>query len=259
MASNLSAISVRGLVLSSEKHKEHDRIIRILTRTHGKISACAPGAGRPSSRHGASAQPGVLSDFCLTRSRDFMYLSESELVEPFRGIYEDIEKLTACSHLIEIAEDVSIDNELCEEMYPFLIHSLFVLSESDKDIRIIISAFEWKLMELMGFSADLSSCDCHSDIRSSQHAFSYTGCKIYCMRPKCLGKANNYQIISTGCLEALRYIQSANPKTFMSFQAEEDVLDEISILTRRYLCERLDKKYCKMDLMKDLPKWDQNQ
>lgn len=252
----MSVLSVRGIVLSSKPHKEHDRILRILTASHGLIHACAPGAGKPTSRHGPSSQPGALSDFCLSSSKDFMYLSESELVEPFRGIYEDIEKLTAASHLLEIASDASIDAEMTRSIYPLLVHAMYYLSEGKKSVAFVISAYEWKMMDLLGYASDLSPCKCGIPSTNTKNAFSFTRCKIYCTRSACLSEACDYQIISNGGLLALQYIQASDLKKIFAFNATDEIISEISNLSRRYMCERLDKKYCKMDMLLSAPQWE---
>lgn len=247
----LDSLKFRGLVLSAKPHKEQDRLIRILTAKDGVIFACAPGAGKMGSRHGISAQPGALSDFSMNCSKGFYYVSESELVEPFRGLYEDIERLTAAAHILEITSDVCVSEDISSSVYPYVVRSLFALSEKIKPIGIIVSAFEWKIMDLSGYSADLSPCSCGQSANDNQFAFSFSKCRIFCIRPGCLRDAGDYKIIPIGALEALRYIRESNSLNYLSFTVSDAILYEIGELTRRYLCERLEKKYCKMDLLND--------
>jgi DNA repair protein RecO (recombination protein O) len=185
-----------------------------------------------------------------------MYLSESELVEPFRGIYEDIEKLTAASHLLEIASDASIDAEMTRSIYPLLVHAMYYLSEGKKSVAFVISAYEWKMMDLLGYASDLSPCKCGIPSTNTKNAFSFTRCKIYCTRSACLSEACDYQIISNGGLLALQYIQASDLKKIFAFNATDEIISEISNLSRRYMCERLDKKYCKMDMLLSAPQWE---
>lgn len=248
----MTNLKVRGLVLSAKPHKEQDRFIRILTSANGIISACAPGAGKLGSRHAISVQPGTLSDFALNCSRGYYYLSESELVESFRGLYEDIEVLTFAAHLLEIASDVCVTADVASSVYPYLVRALFALSEKLKPSALIVSAFEWKMMDLCGYTADLDSCACGRSDLDEQFAFSFDHCRLYCIRPVCLGAAGNYQVISKSAVNALRYIQTSAGTNLFSFNVSDVVLLEISDLTRRFLCERFEKKYCKMDLLNDV-------
>jgi DNA repair protein RecO (recombination protein O) len=245
----VASLKVRGLVISAKQHKEQDRLIRILTSDQGVLLACAPGAGKLGSRHALSAQPGTLSDFNLNFSRGFYYLSESELTEPFRGLYEDIERLTCAAHILEIASDLCVSQEISSAVYPYAVCALHALSGSKRKPTLVVSAFEWKMMDLAGYSADLSGCSCGRAAADERYAFSMSGCRLYCLRPGCLSSSGDYRVVSRGTVEALRYIQSSENTRLFSFTVNEEILDEMTDLTRLYLCEHLEKKYCKMDLL----------
>lgn len=245
----MSSMKLRGLVLSSRPHKEQDRLIRVLTIENGVLLACAPGAGKTGSRHALSAQCGTLSDFTFNHSRGFLYVKESEIVEPFRGLYEDIEKLTAAAHILEITSDVCVSQDISSVIYPVTICALFALSETRKNTSPVISAFEWKVMDVSGYSADLSACPCGKSEKDSSFAFSFNRCRIFCLRPSCLSEAGKFKVISIGAVEALRFFKRAEASNLFSFTVSDEVSDELSEITRKYLCEHLEKKYCKMDML----------
>ncbi len=242
-------LKVRGLVLSAKPHREQDRLIRILTSDHGIILASAPGAGKLGSRHALSAQPGTLSDFNMNQSKGFYYLAESELVEPFSGLYEDIERLTCAAHILEISSDLCVSEEISSAVYPCTVFALYALSGSKHKPALVVSAFEWKMMSIAGYSADLTGCTCGREDADDRYAFSMSKWRLFCLRPGCLTKAGNYIPISRGTADALRYIQSTDCSRMFSFSVSDEILDQMSRLTRMYLCEHLEKKYCKMDLL----------
>ncbi len=236
-------------MLSAKPHREQDRLIRVLTAENGVIHVCAPGAGKLGSRHGITAQPGTLSDFTMSDSKGFHYLSESELVEPFRGLYEDIERLTVAAHLLEIISDICVSTDISSTVYPYAVCALYALSKRKKDYMLIASAFEWKMMDLSGYSAELGPCSCGKSESDDQYAFSYSKCRTFCLRPSCLIAAGDYRVISRSAVQALRYIREAGSTNLFAFSVSDSVLAEISEVTRRFLCERFEKKYCKMDLL----------
>lgn len=245
----MDSLKVRGLVLCAKQHREQDRILSILTAQHGVIRACAPGAGKPGSRHGITAQPGTLSDFTMRNSKGFYYLSESELIEPYRGLYEHIEGLTAAAHILDITSDICVSADISANVYPYAVNALYVLSKRIRKDALIVSAFEWKMMDLTGYTPDLSPCLCEKSGSDDQFAFSFDKCRLFCMRPSCLGNAGIYQIVSKASVDVLRYIQKAGCTNLFSFSVSDAVINELSELTRRFLCERFEKKYCKMDLL----------
>src|SRR5665647_808634 len=156
----MSFLSIRGLIIRSVLYKESDRIINILTQENGVVSARAPGAAKASSPFSYSTQPMMLCDFVLAKSHDYYYVRDVEIIEPFQAVQEDIERLTASAHLLEITSDVCVDHESCKAIYPLLIHTLNALSKREKDYRLIVSVFEWKVPDLLGFCSDLSVCSC---------------------------------------------------------------------------------------------------
>jgi len=251
----MSFLSVRGLIIRSVLYKESDRIISILTMDRGIVSARAPGAGKSANRFSYSTQPMMLCDFVLAKTRDYYYLREVEMIEAFQAVQEDIEKLTASAHLLEIASDVCVDTESSRTVYPLLLHALYALCRKDKNYRLIVSVFEWKIPDLLGFSADMGVCSCGEPNTLQYGAFSYSHCRLFCRKSTCLEKAGSYQLLSPGCIEALVYACTAPLEKIFAFNVTPKILDEMTRVSRKYLCERLEKCYSRMDLLLDMPTW----
>lgn len=251
----MSFLTVRGLVIRSVLYKESDRIVSILTKEKGVVSARASGAAKSTSPFSYSTQPMMLCDFVLAKTRDYYYLRDAEVIEPFQTVQEDIERLTAAAHLLEITSDICVDQESCRSVYPLLLHALYALTKKEKDYRLTVSVFEWKIPDLLGFSADLGICSCGENNSAQYGAFSFTHCRLFCRKSACLNKAGSYQLMSPGCVDALVYIYSQPAEKLFSFSVSAKVLDEMSRISRRYLSEHLEKKYTRMDLLLDQPTW----
>jgi DNA repair protein RecO (recombination protein O) len=230
-------------------------MISILTQDLGVISVCASGAAKAGSPFSVSTQPMMLCDFVLSKTRDYYYLREAEAVEAFRAVQEDIERLTAAAHLFEITTDVCVDQESSKAVYPLLLYALYSLTKNDRDYRLIVCVFEWKIPELLGFSSNMGMCSCGEVSSKEYGAFSFSDCRLFCRKPSCLKNAGTYQLISPGSVDALVYIYSAPITKIFSFNITPEILDEISEVSRRYINERLEKKYSRMDLLYDQPVW----
>ncbi|MBO4928698.1 MAG: DNA repair protein RecO [Clostridiales bacterium] len=248
-----ASISVRGVVIASRPHRNQDAIITILTPSQGLVSAMVPGAKKHSSRLASLATPPLLADFVLNSSKGYYYLKEGEPVESFRGLYDSFEALTCASHILEVVKDTSVDPESCQAIFLLLVHVLYDLSKHPDKYRQIVAAFEWRLMDTLGFAFDLNDCDCGKPNEMPTMAFSFSKCRLYCSNLGCVTKAKEYQFVSIGCVEALRYIRQAPLERLSAFHAEKYVLDDLCTVTHRYLCERLEKKYDKMEILDTLP------
>ena len=251
----MSFLSIRGIIIKSVPYKESDRIIRILTMEKGVVQARAPGAGKSTSRFSYSTVPLMLCDFVLSKTHDYYYLRESEIIEAFQPVQTDIEKLTAAAHLLEISSDVCVDHETCRMVYPLLVYTLHALSGPDRNVPLIVSVFEWKILGLLGFTADLGPCSCKETNPQQYGAFSFTHCRLFCRKSSCLSEAGNYQFLSPGCVEALTYTATAPIDKIFSFTLSAKICNEMTGISRKYLCERLEKNYTRMDLLQNMPEW----
>lgn len=248
-----ATISMRGVVIASRPHKDQDAIITILTYQQGLIQATVPGAKKHSSRMASLATPPLLADFVLSESKGFYYLKEGETVESFKGLYQSFEALTSASHILEVTKDTAVDLESSQALYPLLLYVLYDLSTHPEKYRQIVAAFEWRVVDALGFAFDLNECDCGKPSEMPTRAFSFSKCRLYCSNMGCIAKASDYRFISLGCVEALRYIRDAKLERLSAFRAEKYVLDDLCAVTRQYLCERLEKNYDKMSILDTLP------
>ena len=57
-----------GVVLRVQKLGEADRIVTVLTRTHGRVRAVAKGVRRTRSRFGASVEPFSAPQYCVLQA-----------------------------------------------------------------------------------------------------------------------------------------------------------------------------------------------
>jgi recombinational DNA repair protein (RecF pathway) len=125
----------------------------------------------------------MLCDFVLAKA-GFLLSSRVGDRRAFSSGTEDIEKLTAAAHMLEITSDVCVDRESAGEMYPLILYGLYALARKESDYRLIVSIFEWKVPDLLGFTADLNGCSCGEE--STQYVFSFTACRLFCTRQSCL-------------------------------------------------------------------------
>lgn len=248
-----ASISIRGVVISARPHRDQDAIISILSYNQGVISAMVPGAKKHSSRLASLATPPLLADFVLSESKGYYYLKEGETVESFKGLYNSFEALTSASHILEVVNDTTVDIDSARAIYPMLLYVLYDLSVHPEKYRQIVAAFEWRIMDALGFGFDLSECTCGKPNEMPTRAFSYSKCRLFCSNVNCISQAGDYHFISPGCVEALRYIRQAPLERLSAFHAEKFVLDDLCEVTHHYLCDRLEKNYDKMSILDALP------
>jgi DNA repair protein RecO (recombination protein O) len=58
--------------------------------------------------------------------------------------------------------------------------------------------------------------------------------------------------LSAGAAKAIQHIVAANIDTLFSFNLSDDVLSELGMITHRYLKERLERNYTKLDFLRSI-------
>ena len=148
---------VKGVVLRAVDTKESDKILTVLT-PDGKLAVVAKGARSRRSRVTACTQLLAYAEFTLSESHGWQYLAEGSTLELFRGVREDVEKLSLASYFAELTEAAALENTESGEILSLLLNALYALGTLEKPQALVKAAFEWKLMSLIGFEPLADGC-----------------------------------------------------------------------------------------------------
>lgn len=69
----------------------------------------------------------------------------------------DLDKLNYAIEITKIVRDVTDENENCYKILQMLLNTLYTLSETDKNIDLVISTFKLKLC-FFGFTPRIMEC-----------------------------------------------------------------------------------------------------
>lgn len=141
---------------------ESDRVITFFTREHGKLRGVARRARRTTSRlAGALELPslGELSFFDSGRS-DLVRVDQFDVVEPFRRVREDLERLGCASWMLECVTRLTADRDRQPALYALLVRGLRAL-EGPAPPRRAALGFGVRAIDLLGHRPRLDRCrDC---------------------------------------------------------------------------------------------------
>jgi DNA repair protein RecO (recombination protein O) len=252
----MSYLKTRGVIIKEVNTGDVDRIITVITAEKGKLQAVAKGARRPRSKFGTGTKLLCYSDFTLFKSKSMYIVNACETVNCFYGLREDVERLTYSAHILEIVNDVVQEDQTCTDVMRLILNTLHFLSMRDKKPGLITSIFEMRLLAITGYTPFVSGCmECgRADIDNMM--FSFSMCGFLCAERKC-AKNDQYAVkLLPGTIKAMFHIIHSNITDLYGFSLSEQVLSELAKVSRRYLTERLEKNYTKLDYLKKLPvKW----
>lgn len=125
---------------------------------YGKISCAAKGARRQKSALLAGSQFLCFGEYLLYQGTSTYHINSCETIEMFYNLRTDLEKLNYASHITKIIYDVTNENENSYKILQLFLNTLYMISETDKDMDFIISIFKLRLICMLGFTPSIEGC-----------------------------------------------------------------------------------------------------
>ena len=172
-------------------------------------------------------------------------INSCETIEVFYNLRTDLDKLKYAIHITKIIQDVTTENQNSYKILQLFLNTLYTISETDKDLDLTLCIFKMKLMCYLGFTPQIEKCvNCgeHEEITSFSLKNSGFKCKTCSKQDKsCIS-------ITESTKNAIKYITLAPPKKIYSFVLKDESLEELKIISKLYLNEKLEKEYKLEDL-----------
>src|SRR4249919_2000219 len=101
-----------GVVLRTQKLGEADRIITLLTRSHGRVRAVGKGVRRTRSKFGARLEPFSHVDLQLYAGRSLDIVQQAESIAAYGdAVVGDYSRYTAGTAMLETAERLTVEEK----------------------------------------------------------------------------------------------------------------------------------------------------
>ena len=189
----------------------------------------------------AATQFLCFGDYLIYQGVSSYNINSCEVNEVFYNLRIDLDKLQYASHITKIVNDVTDENQNTYKILQLFLNTLYVLSETDKNMDLVISIFRLKLMCFLGFTPIIDKCVSCKESATFLNHFSLKDNGLKC---ESCGRQDKGAIeISESTLQAIKYIILAPPKKLFSFNLSENNIKELQIISNLYLNEKLDKEY----------------
>ena len=188
----------------------------------------------------AATQFLCLGEYLLYKSSNSYSINSCEVIEAFYDIRTDLDKLKIASHITKIINDVTTENQNTYRVLQLYLNTLYVIANTDKNLKLTNSIFKLRLMSISGFRPTISECSiCKEKENLNYFSFKDNGFKC-----ETCGKQDKGAIqISPTTKDAIRYIILADSKKIFSFEIPDDSIKELEIISKIYLEDKLEKKY----------------
>lgn len=94
----------------------------------------------------------------LYQGTNTYHINSCETIEMFYNLRTDLDKLKYASHITKIIYDVTTENENSYKILQLFLNTLYMISQTDKNIDLIVSIFKLRLMCILGFTPSIDGC-----------------------------------------------------------------------------------------------------
>ena len=236
----MKQIKVNGIIIAENNMGDFDKMLTLLTPNLGKIGCSAKGSRRPKSLLLSGTQFLCFGEYMLFKSSDVYTMNSCETIEMFYNIRTDLDKLTYASYITKIVNDVTTENQNSFNTLKLYLNTLYMISETDKDLEFITSIFKIRILKILGFTPNVRECVCCK----SQENLNYFSIKDNGFKCRECAKQDTSSIeMSDATRNAIIYIIKADSKKIFSFELSESCRKELELISNIYLNEKLEKEY----------------
>lgn len=146
------------VVLRTHKLGEADRIVTMLSRSHGKVRAVAKGVRRTSSRFGSRLEPFMVADVLLYAGRNLDIVQQADSLGAYGAdIATHYDRYTSAHAMVETADRLN-EAESTSQQYLLLVGGLRSLARGEHAARSILDSYLLRAMALSGWALGLEDC-----------------------------------------------------------------------------------------------------
>lgn len=153
-----------AVVLRTHKLGEADRIVTLLSRTHGKVRAVARGVRRTSSKFGGRLEPFSHIDVQFATGRSLDVVTQVETLHAYDApLRSDYASFTAGQAMLETADRlVAEEGEPALQQYRLLVGALRTLGagtpHGPRPGTMILDSYLLRALSIAGYAPALASC-----------------------------------------------------------------------------------------------------
>ncbi len=209
---------------------EADRVVQLLTRDRGRVSALARGARRSRKRFGAALDYFHRLEVRLRRGRgDLWRLDSVDLARRCTAPVGDLEAFAAASHVLEVARLGSRDGDPDPDLFDLVDAALAALDRGG-DPASLTRVFQVRALAVLGYGWDVRRCS-HCGRAMGADARVGAGCAVVCAR--CAGPGA--PVLPPGAVRTLAAAAALPLDRLGSLRVDRSVDDVLGPLLARSL------------------------
>lgn len=188
----------------------------------------------------AGSQLLCFGEYLMYKGSNTYNINSCETIEVFYNIRTDYDKLKYAAHITKIVQDVSQENQNSYKILQLYLNTLYTLSETEKDMELVLSIFKLRLLCILGFTPRINECINCKKVEE-QFCFSIKDNGFKC--EPCSKTDTSCISMQEGTKNAIKYIVMAPAKKLFSFNLKAESLRELKLISKIYFNEKMEKEY----------------
>jgi DNA repair protein RecO (recombination protein O) len=194
-----------ALVLSTMDYGETDRLVTLLTREHGKLTAFAAGARKSKRRFAGALEPFMRLRVHIVETRgSTVRLDSADIVAGYYAAREDLSLIARALYAVELCRELTRDHEPQPELFLLLEEYLARLDAKEAGPTSLL-AFELSALAHAGLMPRFDTCTLCGGEPGERPRFDQAHGGTVC--EPCGGRARESVAVPVALLSGLRALQ----------------------------------------------------
>lgn len=146
-----------GIILKRWSYKDADRLLRILTRDYGKLTARAISARKANSKLAGHIEPFICADLFFAASKSIDILAGSVILNAHVRIRQSVEVLSIASVFSEVLDAHTQERFVDHALYDF-VRDFFEWLNIHPSNLLVLYAAVIQLFSVLGYHIELYHC-----------------------------------------------------------------------------------------------------
>lgn len=252
---NAPVFSDTGIILRSYKLGEADKILRVMTRGHGKVSAVGKGVRKTNSRFGARLEPFTCLNLLIHKGRTLDIIQQAEIRTSFHELRERLDLFLCASSMVELVDVISHEGQEDHRLFDLLYEYLGLIT-SLPAAPIYQAAFEFKVMANAGYELNIGGCSaCGKTGLDGCSCFSISAGGLVCdeCRSTKIAETGRLVRLSPEGVKLMMLISSEEPRKWPDDLTEGVAQKEIRFLLDKVLEHWMERDFKSRRVLRSIP------
>lgn len=240
-----------AIVLRRLDYGEADRILTLLTREHGKLSAIAKGSRRAKARAANGLDLFGRSRMMLAKGHNLDVVAQAERRGDVRNISGDLHRTAYACLVAEVADKVLEERHPVDDVFDLVVTTIDRLNVPNRSPRAESAWFLMRILDLLGYQPQLVDCaGCNESLPEAAAWFSPLLGGLLCRRCGAHDQAGSP--VSVNGLKVLRVMAAGDAALYDRLRLSPELLHEVEAALESQLEYHLDRQIRSLEFIRSI-------